>query len=97
MLQSKKSYDSSQGGHRQRAEALAALSSAFNPSSKEKAAAPKPARSTQGSQRAAAVAALSTVLTAEQKREQSESAKGRLSRGSSQDSLVTGTVFLYLL
>ncbi|ONK78389.1 uncharacterized protein A4U43_C02F18270 [Asparagus officinalis] len=80
-----KSYGSTQGSYTQRAEALAALSSAFNPSAKEKAAAPKPTRSSGGSQRAAAVAALSTVLTAEQRREQSEAAKGRLSRGSSLD------------
>ncbi|KAJ6809051.1 villin-2 [Iris pallida] len=83
-----KTFSSSQGEYTQRAEALAALSSAFNSSSREKPAAPKPSRSTQGSQRAAAVAALSTVLTAEQMKEQSEAAKGRLSRGSSIDSLV---------
>ncbi|KAJ6817910.1 villin-2 [Iris pallida] len=84
-----KSFSSSQGEYTQRAEALAALSSAFSSSSREKPAAPKPARSTQGSQRAAAVAALSTVLTAEQKKEQLDNAKGRLSRGSSLDSLVS--------
>ncbi|KAG0480442.1 hypothetical protein HPP92_011300 [Vanilla planifolia] len=78
---SEKSTSSNQRGPTQRASALAALSSAFNPSSKAKAAPPKPTRSSQGSQRAAAVAALSTVLTAEQKA--SESSSGRFSIGSS--------------
>ncbi|WOL06707.1 villin-3-like [Canna indica] len=59
-------------GPTQRASALAALSSAFNPSSNTKSTAPKPSRPSQGSQRAAAVAALSTVLTAEQKRAEAE-------------------------
>ncbi|KAJ0980956.1 hypothetical protein J5N97_009211 [Dioscorea zingiberensis] len=72
-------------GPTQRASALAALSSAFNPSSVAKTAAPKPSRSTQGSQRAAAVAALSTVLTAEQNAGLSESSGSRISRGSSLD------------
>ncbi|XVF56156.1 hypothetical protein PTKIN_Ptkin06aG0094500 [Pterospermum kingtungense] len=58
-----------QGGPTQRAEALAALTSAFNPSSASKTSAPKPASSGQGSQRAAAVAALSSVLTAEKKKQ----------------------------
>ncbi|VAH85378.1 unnamed protein product [Triticum turgidum subsp. durum] len=58
------SRSSGNGGPTQRASALAALSSAFNPSSKPKT--PPPSRSGQGSQRAAAVAALSSVLTAEQ-------------------------------
>ncbi|KAG0482910.1 hypothetical protein HPP92_010994 [Vanilla planifolia] len=78
---SEKSTSSNQRVPTQRASALAALSSAFNPSSKAKAAPPKPTRSSQGSQRAAAVAALSTVLTAEQKA--SESSSGRFSIGSS--------------
>ncbi|KAE8702548.1 Villin-2 [Hibiscus syriacus] len=59
-----KSGDGSQGP-RQRAEALAALTTAFNPSSETKTSAPKPASTGQGSQRAAAVAALSSVLMAE--------------------------------
>ncbi|KAG1365448.1 putative Villin-1 [Cocos nucifera] len=68
---SARSSSPNHGGPTQRASALAALSSAFNPSV-PKAAPPKPSRSSQGSQRAAAVAALSTVLTAEQKAAQSE-------------------------
>lgn len=64
-----KSNGSGQGGPRQRAEALAALSSAFGSSSGNKTSAPKPSSgSGQGSQRAAAVAALSQVLTAEKKK-----------------------------
>ena len=63
-----KSNGSGSGGPRQRAEALAALSSAFNSSSGAKSAAPKPSSAGQGSQRAAAVAALSQVLTAEKKK-----------------------------
>ncbi|KAK8531851.1 hypothetical protein V6N12_053310 [Hibiscus sabdariffa] len=61
--------DKSDGGQgpRQRAEALAALTSAFNPASDTKTSAPKPAGTGQG-QRAAAVAALSSVLTAEKKK-----------------------------
>jgi hypothetical protein len=62
-----KSNGSNQGP-RQRAEALAALNSAFNSSSGGKIAAPRPSAAGQGSQRAAAVAALSQVLTAEKKR-----------------------------
>ncbi|XVE61123.1 hypothetical protein DITRI_Ditri06bG0014400 [Diplodiscus trichospermus] len=59
-----------QSGPTQRASALAALSSAFNPSSESKTSAPRPAStSSQGSQRAAAVAALSSVLTAEKKKQ----------------------------
>lgn len=54
-----------QGGPRQRAEALAALNSAFNSSSGTKTYTPRP--SGKG-QRAAAVAALSSVLTAEKKK-----------------------------
>ncbi|XP_057488028.1 villin-2-like [Actinidia eriantha] len=64
-----KSNGSNQGGPTQRASALAALSSAFSPSSGTKnPTTPKPAGMSQGSQRAAAVAALSQVLTAEKKR-----------------------------
>ncbi|TQD92833.1 hypothetical protein C1H46_021542 [Malus baccata] len=62
-----KSNGSSEGP-RQRAEALAALSSAFNSSSGNKPSLPKPSASGRGSQRAAAVAALSNVLTAEKSR-----------------------------
>lgn len=61
-----KSNGSNQG-HRQRAEALAALNSAFTSSSGTKTTAPRPSATGQGSQRAAAVAALSSVLTAEKK------------------------------
>lgn len=61
-----KSNGSSQGP-RQRAEALAALNSAFNSSSGTKTVAPRASAAGQGSQRAAAVAALSSVLTAEKK------------------------------
>lgn len=60
-----KSNGLSEGGPRQRAEALAALSSAFSSSSGTKPSIPKPSSMSQGSQRAAAVAALSNVLTAE--------------------------------
>lgn len=60
---------SSQGGPRQRSEALAALNSAFNSSSGPKTTSTRPSGRSQGggSQRAAAVAALSSVLTAEKK------------------------------
>lgn len=59
----------SNGGPTQRASALAALNSAFNPSSgtKSASASSRTASPGQGSQRAAAVAALSQVLTAEKK------------------------------
>ncbi|XP_039027982.1 villin-2-like [Hibiscus syriacus] len=62
--------DKSDGGQgpRQRAEALAALTSAFNPSSETKTSGLKPSGAGQGSQRKAAVAALSGVLTAEKKK-----------------------------
>ncbi|XAR68515.1 hypothetical protein NMG60_11003659 [Bertholletia excelsa] len=64
-----RSNGSNQGGPTQRASALAALSSAFYPSSGTKSAsAPRAPGTNQGSQRAAAVAALSQVLTAEKKR-----------------------------
>lgn len=63
-----KSNGSSEGGPRQRAEALAALSSAFSSSSGIKPSLPKPSATGQGSQRAAAVAALSNVLKAEKTR-----------------------------
>ncbi|XP_008802634.2 villin-2 isoform X2 [Phoenix dactylifera] len=77
-----KSNNSNHSGPTQRASALAALSSAFNPSSKTKTGAPKPSRSGQGSQRAAAVAALSSVLTAEQ-RKRSDTSPARISRSPS--------------
>ncbi|KAG0489608.1 hypothetical protein HPP92_006471 [Vanilla planifolia] len=68
-----KSNSTNQGGPTQRASALAALSSAFNPSAKSNITNTKPIRTTKGgSQRAAAVAALSSVLTAEQKKSESE-------------------------
>lgn len=64
-----KSHSANQGEPTQRASALAALSSAFSPSSGSKSASPsRPASTGQGSQRAAALAALSQVLTAEKKR-----------------------------
>ena len=66
MCQSNERPKSTGDGPTQRASALAALSNAFNPSSKPKTPTPPPSRSGQGSQRAAAVAALSSVLTAEQ-------------------------------
>lgn len=64
-----KTNASSQGGPRQRSEALAALNSAFNSSSGPKTTPTRPSGRSQGggSQRAAAVAALSSVLTAEKK------------------------------
>lgn len=77
-----RSNNSNHSGPTQRASALAALSSAFNPSSKTKTGALKPSRSNQGSQRAAAVAALSSVLTAEQ-RKASETSPARFSRSPS--------------
>ncbi|KAL0923070.1 hypothetical protein M5K25_007115 [Dendrobium thyrsiflorum] len=82
-----KSNNTNQSGPTQRASALAALSSAFNPSSRSRDTGPKQFRSSKGgSQRAAAVAALSSVLTAEQKKAQSEGSTGRKSRTSSPDS-----------
>ncbi|XP_077241687.1 villin 2 [Tasmannia lanceolata] len=78
-----KSNGSNQGGPTQRASALAALSSAFNPSSGGKTAAPRLPGSSQGSQRAAAVAALSTVLTAEQRKEKSDSSPTQFRRSPS--------------
>ncbi|XP_065022418.1 villin-2-like isoform X2 [Musa acuminata AAA Group] len=77
------------GGPTQRASALAALSSAFKPSSNAKTSAPKPSRSNQGSRRAAAVAALSSVLTAEQKKGESETSTTRFSRSPSPGPHVT--------
>ncbi|URE28303.1 Villin headpiece domain [Musa troglodytarum] len=89
-LESKdKSVSVDHDGPTQRASALAALSSAFNPSSNAKATAPRPSRSGQGSQRAAAVAALSSVLTAEQKRGESETSTTRFSRSPSPGPRVT--------
>ncbi|KAL4205132.1 hypothetical protein AMTRI_Chr01g135740 [Amborella trichopoda] len=85
---SDKSNGSNQGGPTQRASALAALNSAFKPSSATRIAAPRPAYSSgQGSQRAAAVAALSTVLTAEKKG--SPDAASRFSRSPSPDVTVS--------
>ncbi|XP_010269772.1 PREDICTED: villin-2 [Nelumbo nucifera] len=75
-----KSNSSSQGGPTQRASALAALNSAFNPSGGTKTAAPRPATKSQGSQRAAAVAALSNVLTAEKKKRSPDASPARASR-----------------
>ncbi|XP_042488400.1 villin-3-like isoform X2 [Macadamia integrifolia] len=72
-----KSNNSNQGGATQRAAALAALNSAFNPSSATKAAASRPSSTSRGSQRAAAVAALSNVLTAEQKKRSPDSSPAR--------------------
>ncbi|KAJ4978165.1 hypothetical protein NE237_008945 [Protea cynaroides] len=78
-----KSNRSNQGGATQRASALAALNSAFNPSSGTKPAAPRPSGRGQGSQRAAAVAALSNVLTAEQKKRSPEASPVRGGRSRS--------------
>ncbi|XP_074582400.1 villin-2-like isoform X2 [Curcuma longa] len=64
-------------GPTQRASALAALSSAFNPSPNTKSTVVRPSRASQGSQRAAAVAALSTVLTEEQKKAEEEAFAAR--------------------
>ncbi|PKA56226.1 Villin-2 [Apostasia shenzhenica] len=73
-----KSNNGNQSGPTQRASALAALSSAFNPSN-SKPKSTKLVRSAQGSQRAAAIAALSSVLTAEQKKAMSESSASKTS------------------
>ncbi|GMI63365.1 villin 2 [Hibiscus trionum] len=56
--------NSSQGGHTQRASALAALSSAFNPSAKSTPSAQDPSNGNQGgtTQRASALAALSSAF-----------------------------------
>lgn len=76
-----KSNGSNQGGPTQRASALAALSSAFNPSSATKSGiAQRPSSTGQGSQRAAAVAALSSVLTAEKHNRSPESSPARSNR-----------------
>lgn len=98
LLQSNdKSKSSGNGGPTQRASALAALSSAFNPSSKAKLANTIPTRPSQGSQRAAAVAALSTVLTAEQKGS-SETSIPRFSRSShSPEKTVTGKMIFFFI
>lgn len=74
--------DSGRSGPTQRASALAALTSAFNPSS-GKPAAPRPSSWSQASQRAAAVAALSGVLTAEKKGSSEEPPPVRFSRSPS--------------
>lgn len=71
----------SQGGPRQRAEALAALNSAFNASPEAKSSTRPSSGGGQGSQRAAAVAALSSVLTAEKKAEIAQSTKSPSSEG----------------
>ena len=62
-----KSNGSHQDGATQRAAALAALSSAFNPSAEKKPVLVRTPTKTQGSQRSAAWAALSSALTAEKK------------------------------
>ncbi|KAG6520950.1 hypothetical protein ZIOFF_018015 [Zingiber officinale] len=64
-------------GPTQRASALAALSSAFNPSPNTRSTVVRPSRPSQGSQRAAAVAALSTVLTEEQMKAEEEASAAR--------------------
>uniref|UniRef100_A0A1D1Z314 Villin-2 n=1 Tax=Anthurium amnicola TaxID=1678845 RepID=A0A1D1Z314_9ARAE len=79
--------NNSRGGTTQRASALAALSSAFNPSGPRTA--PKPIRPSQGSQRAAAVAALSSVLTAEKS---SEVSRPRFSRSPSPEVAVSASI-----
>lgn len=72
-VEDKSNGSSPGGGPRQRAEALAALNSAFSSSSGAKSTAPRPSGRGQGSQRAAAVAALSQVLTAEKKQSPDQS------------------------
>ncbi|XP_042488399.1 villin-3-like isoform X1 [Macadamia integrifolia] len=85
-----KSNNSNQGGATQRAAALAALNSAFNPSSATKAAASRPSSTSRGSQRAAAVAALSNVLTAEQKKRSPDSSPARGTRSPPRDTSSAG-------
>lgn len=72
-----KSNGSSGSGPRQRAEALAALNSAFNQSSVGKPSVSRPSGTGQGSQRAAAVAALSSVLAAESKKKSPDASPTR--------------------
>ncbi|KAE9445000.1 hypothetical protein C3L33_23102, partial [Rhododendron williamsianum] len=75
-----KSNRSSQSGPTQRASALAALSSAFNPSSGSKSdGTPRSSGTSQGPQRAAALTALSQVPTAE-KKQSLESSPARSTR-----------------
>ena len=76
-----RSNGSNQGGPTQRASAMAALTSAFNPSSGSRITA-RPSARGQGSssQRAAAVAALSSVLTAEAKKRSPSASPSRSSR-----------------
>ncbi|XP_078436450.1 villin-2-like isoform X2 [Wolffia australiana] len=74
-------------GPTQRASAMVALTTAFNPSSGPKTSATRPVSSSQASQRAAAVAALSNVLTAEKI---SSDSVPRLSRASSPDTATSG-------
>ncbi|KAJ8505885.1 hypothetical protein OPV22_006771 [Ensete ventricosum] len=88
-IHASESKEKSTGGATQRASALAALSSAFNPSSNNKTTSPKPSPSSQGSQRAAAVAALSSVLADEQKKGQLETSTRRFSRSPSPVPVVT--------
>lgn len=78
LLQSRDRSNGSQGGPRQRAEALAALSSAFNSSPSSKSPPRRSGLTSQASQRAAAVAALSQVLTAEKKKSPDTSPSGML-------------------
>lgn len=76
-----RSNGSNQGGPTQRASAMAALTSAFKPSSGNRTTAPRPSGRGQGSsQRAAAVAALSSVLTAETKKRSPDASPSRSSR-----------------
>ncbi|KAJ9695860.1 hypothetical protein PVL29_011036 [Vitis rotundifolia] len=76
-----RSNGSNQGGPTQRASAMAALTSAFKPSSGNRTTAPRPSGRGQGSsQRAAAVAALSSVLTAETKKRSPDASPARSSR-----------------
>ncbi|KAL0544138.1 hypothetical protein IC582_019250 [Cucumis melo] len=86
-----KTNASSQGGPRQRSEALAALNSAFNSSSGPKTTPTRPSGRSQGggSQRAAAVAALSSVLTAE-KKQGSDSPSAPHSRSPTSDDMGKG-------
>jgi gelsolin len=85
------------GGPRQRAEALAALNSAFKSSSVTKKITPRPSANGRGSQRAAAVAALSSVLTAENKQSPDASPVASRNRSPIPESSLSGNncSFLY--
>lgn len=85
-----RSNGSNQGGPTQRASAMAALTSAFNPSSGTKTTPRSAARGQGSSQRAAAVAALSSVLTAEAKKRSPDASPARSSRSPPPDGSPSG-------